>query len=116
MPHAQSSTIDSDIIIFSNTVPPPPYPGPGDASDVNYDLTPTPQSLNRPRLPEERRNHFLRTCESGQGERQSLMSESVPDDATIVKFQTIVREGREIVVGRIKVPTVSLTARRWCFH
>lgn len=30
----------------------------------------------------------------------------VSDDAYIVKFQTIVREGKEIVVGRIKVPTV----------
>jgi hypothetical protein len=32
----------------------------------------------------------------------------VPEDVTIVKFQTIVREGKEIVVGRIKVPTVRL--------
>lgn len=31
----------------------------------------------------------------------------MPEDVTIVKFQTIVREAREIVVGRIKVPTVS---------
>lgn len=30
---------------------------------------------------------------------------AVPEDTAIVKFQTIVREGKEIVVGRIKVPT-----------
>lgn len=32
--------------------------------------------------------------------------QAVTDEDTIVKFQTIVREGKEIVVGRIKVPTV----------
>jgi hypothetical protein len=32
---------------------------------------------------------------------------SVPGDAHLVKFQTIVRDGKEIVVGRVKVPTVS---------
>jgi hypothetical protein len=32
---------------------------------------------------------------------------SVPGDAHVVKFQTIVRDGKEIVVGRVKVPTVS---------
>ena len=34
----------------------------------------------------------------------------MPDDVTIVKFQTIVRESREIVVGRIKVPTVGIAS------
>lgn len=38
--------------------------------------------------------------------RAVMLTRSVPDDVNIVKFQTIVREGREIVVGRIKVPTV----------
>jgi hypothetical protein len=47
-PHA-----DSDIASFTRSNPPPPYPGEG------YDLTPTPQSVNRPRLPEERRNIHL---------------------------------------------------------
>lgn len=28
-------------------------------------------------------------------------------DALVVKFQTIVRDGKEIIVGRLKVPTVS---------
>ena len=37
---------------------------------------------------------------------------SVPEDVTIVKFQTIVRDGKEIVVGRIKVPTVSVARSR----
>lgn len=32
-------------------------------------------------------------------------------DALVVKFQTIVRDGKEIIVGRLKVPTVrSLTS------
>lgn len=34
------------------------------------------------------------------------------DEVCIVKFQTIVREHREIVVGRIKVPTVSRAYRK----
>lgn len=38
--------------------------------------------------------------------KRSLLTFKVPEDAYAVKFQTIVREGREIVVGRIKVPTV----------
>jgi hypothetical protein len=29
-------------------------------------------------------------------------------DALVVKFQTIVRDGKEIIVGRLKVPTVGL--------
>jgi hypothetical protein len=52
---------DYDIAVYNNTLPPPPYSGAGDASDMNYDLTPTPQSQNRPRLPEERRNVYLRS-------------------------------------------------------
>nr|ODN77325.1 hypothetical protein L203_06265 [Cryptococcus depauperatus CBS 7841] len=66
-------------------VAPPPYPG-----NDQYDLTPTPHTANRPRLPEDKRNSHLI---------------DLSDDAKIVKFQTIVREGKEIVVGRIKVPT-----------
>ncbi len=42
-------------------------------------------------------------------EETALTSDLVPDDVAIVKFQTIVREGKEIVVGRIKVPTVSVS-------
>ena len=38
----------------------------------------------------------------------------VPPDAKIVKFQTIVREGKEIVVGRIKVPTVGARTMSRC--
>jgi len=81
-------TNNDDIATFINTVPPPPYPGNDPAPHV-YDLTPTPQIQNRPRLPELRNTHLSH----------------LPDDVTIVKFQTIVREAREIVVGRIKVPT-----------
>ncbi|KAK8869776.1 hypothetical protein IAR55_000344 [Kwoniella newhampshirensis] len=82
----QTSAIDVDIVAYSNSVPPPPYPG----DQHQYDLTPTPHASNRPRLPEDMRNALLR---------------NLPDDVNIVKFQTIVREGKEIVVGRIKVPT-----------
>lgn len=32
---------------------------------------------------------------------------AVDPDALVVKFQTIVRDGKEIIVGRLKVPTVS---------
>ncbi|ORY27161.1 hypothetical protein BCR39DRAFT_538607 [Naematelia encephala] len=94
MPHAPSNTMDSDIVAFSNSHPPPPYPG-SDLTSGQYDLTPTPQIRNRPRLPEEKRNPHLR---------------ALPEDATLVKFQTIVREGKEIVVGRIKVPTPGTNA------
>ncbi|ORX39911.1 hypothetical protein BD324DRAFT_615485 [Kockovaella imperatae] len=90
MPHAATNTIDSDIVAFANSNPPPPYPG-----SNQYDLTPTPYTQNRPRLPEERRNLHLT---------------ALPEDAKIVKFQTIVREGKEIVVGRIKVPTTGPNA------
>ncbi|WVR05209.1 hypothetical protein IAU60_002221 [Kwoniella sp. DSM 27419] len=83
-----SSNNTDDIVAYSNSVPPPPYPGDGNHG-AQYDLTPTPHTVNRPRLPEDRRNPLLN---------------SLPDDVKIVKFQTIVREGQEIVVGRIKVP------------
>ncbi|WWC61072.1 uncharacterized protein I303_103650 [Kwoniella dejecticola CBS 10117] len=74
-----------DVAAFSTSVPPPPY-----SADNQYDLTPLPHTENRPRVPEEKRNPLLT---------------NLPDDVKIVKFQTIVREGKEIVVGRIKVPT-----------
>ncbi|KAK6902996.1 hypothetical protein I203_108257 [Kwoniella mangroviensis CBS 8507] len=78
-----------DIAAFSNSIPPPP-PYSAEGAQAQYDLTPLPHHENRPRLPEERRNPLLT---------------SLPEDVKIVKFQTIVREGKEIVVGRIKVPT-----------
>ena len=62
---------------------------PGESTAEAPDLSPLPQSLNRPRLPEDKRNHIL---------------DSLPEDAAIVKFQTIVREEKEITVGRIKLP------------
>ncbi|WVW83033.1 hypothetical protein I302_105050 [Kwoniella bestiolae CBS 10118] len=77
-----------DIATFTNSVPPPP-PYSADAQ-AQYDLTPLPHHENRPRVPEEKRNPLLI---------------NLADDVKIVKFQTIVREGKEIVVGRIKVPT-----------
>lgn len=59
------ASTDSEINTYANTIPPPPpYSGVGDASGQNYDLTPTPQSVNRPRLPDDsRRNIHLRTRE-----------------------------------------------------
>ncbi|BEI81146.1 hypothetical protein CcaverHIS002_0203060 [Cutaneotrichosporon cavernicola] len=90
----QASHADADIASFTRSNPPPPYPGEG------YDLTPTPQSVNRPRLPEERRNVNLHR---------------LPDDATIVKFQTIVREDKEIIIGRIKVQTPAATGTAHAF-
>ena len=62
MPHAHSDTVDSDIAAFSTRIPPPPYT---DASidPGQYDLTPTLQIHNRPRLPDEKRNPFLRDRE-----------------------------------------------------
>lgn len=88
-----SSSTDADIDTFGQNMPPPPYSGSdegvGATGHGQYDLTPTPQNLNRPRLPEDKRNQHLR---------------NLPEDVTIVKFQTIVREGKEIVVGRVKVP------------
>lgn len=85
MPHAHTSTVDSDITDFTTSVPPPPYSGP-DASNP----TVLPQAFTRPRLPEEKRNKHLG---------------DLSDDTYAVKFQTIVRDSKEIVVGRIKVPT-----------
>ncbi|KAL1406896.1 hypothetical protein Q8F55_006308 [Vanrija albida] len=75
---------EADLEAFTTTAPPPPY------SESATDFPTTPQHVNRPRLPEAKRNPNLR---------------NLPEDATLVKFQTIVREGQEIVVGRIKVPT-----------
>ncbi|WVQ98762.1 hypothetical protein IAU59_005893 [Kwoniella sp. CBS 9459] len=89
-----SNSPEQDIVAYSNSVPPPPYPGDNNQA-AQYDLTPTPHNVNRPRLPEDRRNALLA---------------SLPDDVKIVKFQTIVREGKEIVVGRIKVPTPGSTS------
>lgn len=59
------------------------------AADDAVDLSPLPQSLNRPRLPLDKRNPIL---------------DGLPEEAAIVKFQTIVREELEITVGRIKLP------------
>ncbi|WRT67170.1 uncharacterized protein IL334_004136 [Kwoniella shivajii] len=86
MSNNNSSHQQDDIVAYSNSVPPPPY----SADNAQYDLTPIPHTENRPRLPEEKRNALLT---------------NLPEDVKIVKFQTIVREGKEIVVGRIKVPT-----------
>lgn len=38
----------------------------------------------------------------------AVTKQVVASDTHVVKFQTIVRDGKEIVVGRLKVPTVSL--------
>lgn len=59
-----AALLDADIITFTSTVPPPPYPG-NELSSLNsqYDLTPTPHIQNRPRLPEHRRNPHLRSRE-----------------------------------------------------
>lgn len=103
-----NTTADGDIANFSRSLPPPPYPGEG------YDLTPTPQSVNRPRLPEERRNPWLARRASLPSFSNISSSPAVPEDATIVKFQTIVREGKEIIIGRIKVLTVRPIHNRWC--
>ncbi|WVF72185.1 hypothetical protein IAT40_006997 [Kwoniella sp. CBS 6097] len=89
-----SNSPEQDIVAYSNSVPPPPYPGDNNQA-AQYDLTPTPHNVNRPRLPEDKRNQLLA---------------NLPDDVKIVKFQTIVREGKEIVVGRIKVPTPGATS------
>ncbi|OCF35481.1 hypothetical protein I316_03033 [Kwoniella heveanensis BCC8398] len=90
-----SNSPEQDIVAYSNSVPPPPYPGDNNTQAAQYDLTPTPHTVNRPRLPEDKRNALLT---------------SLPEDVKIVKFQTIVREGKEIVVGRIKVPTPGSTS------
>ncbi|WVO22019.1 uncharacterized protein IAS62_003339 [Cryptococcus decagattii] len=77
---------------------PPPYPGM--TNDAQYDLTPLPHTANRPRLPEDKRNPHLN---------------NLPEDTKIVKFQTIVRENKEIVVGRIKVPTENANGTHHAF-
>jgi hypothetical protein len=88
---------------------------------------------NRPVLPMDKRNKFLTFREWRKGERERREAEVVAvgrvgfgwvgkaadtlflrfpaptladPDALVVKFQTIVREEREIVVGRLKVQTV----------
>jgi len=95
MPHTHTNTIDEDISSFANTVPPPPYSVTGNTGEP------------RPKLPEEKRNVHLNTREFVIFQpRVKLIS--VPGDAHLVKFQTIVRDGKEIVVGRVKVPTVSI--------
>ena len=62
MPHAPTNTVDSDIVAFANSNPPPPYPGPdGDQMERDqYDLTPLPHTQNRPSLPEDKRNTHLK--------------------------------------------------------
>lgn len=105
MPHAHSNTVDSDISGFSS-LPPPPYSGPDEANP-----TVLPQAFARPRLPEAKRNMQLSDRESilSEAHNKSMPISSVPEESYAVKFQTIVREAKEIVVGRIKVPTVSLS-------
>lgn len=101
MPHAHTSTVDSDITEFTSSVPPPPYSGP-DVTNLNV----LPQAFTRPALPEHKRNQQLSNCGCPGYLRADL---AVPEETYFVKFQTIVREGKEIVVGRIKVPTVSVS-------
>lgn len=88
---------EAELSSLASSVPPPPYSvnAGGDA-----DLTPTPHSMNRPRLPTRRNEHL-----NNRGCREAALT-AVAEDAHIVKFQTIVREGKEIIIGRIKVPTV----------
>jgi hypothetical protein len=52
MPHTHTNTIDEDISLFANTVPPPPYSVTGNTGEP------------RPRLPEEKRNIHLSTRKS----------------------------------------------------
>lgn len=94
--------IDENLDELVNTAPPPPYPG----SANNYDLTPTPQSQNRPRLPESNRNERLNDCTCPYEAGEGILISAVTEDVFIVKFQTIVRDGKEIIIGRVKVPTV----------
>ena len=64
MPHTATNTVDSDIVAFSNSNPPPPYPGSNLTVDAGlYDLSPMPHTQNRPRLPEDKRNHHLHARE-----------------------------------------------------
>lgn len=89
---------ESELNALATSLPPPPY---SVNAGGDTDLTPTPHSLNRPRLP-ARRNEHLDNCRSCSHSELN----TVPDDINIVKFQTIVREGKEIIIGRVKVPTV----------
>lgn len=52
-PAARRARQSADAVEVPNTAP-PPYPG-----DNTYDLTPLPHTVNRPRLPEDRRNPHL---------------------------------------------------------
>jgi len=56
-----NSVAYDDVSDLLNTVPPPPYPGnnPVPPNATSYDLTPTPHSQNRPRLPLNNRNPHL---------------------------------------------------------
>ncbi|KAJ9120303.1 hypothetical protein QFC24_005257 [Naganishia onofrii] len=81
----------------------PSYNATSDASTAPpaYQLAPPviPNELsgsNRPALPFRARNLFL---------DQGLSPTTMDPDALVVKFQTIVRDGKEIIVGRLKVPT-----------
>jgi hypothetical protein len=57
MPHTHTNTIDEDISMFANTVPPPPYSVTGNTGEP------------RPRLPEDKRNIHLSTCTSSMKAR-----------------------------------------------
>jgi hypothetical protein len=57
MPHTHTNTIDEDISMFANTVPPPPYSVTGNTGEP------------RPRLPEDKRNIHLSTCKSSMKAR-----------------------------------------------
>lgn len=96
MAHHHTSTVDSDISFFTNSLPPPPP----------YSVSGNPVDA-RPRLPEVKRNALLNACMLAWSWLVTLANVPVPADSHVVKFQTIVRDGREIVVGRVKVPTVS---------
>ncbi|KAJ9102857.1 hypothetical protein QFC19_004585 [Naganishia cerealis] len=78
--------------IIPDVIPPPAYqlvPPPVIPSERGGD--------NRPALPFRARNLFL---------DQGLSPTTQDPDALVVKFQTIVRDGKEIIVGRLKVPTL----------
>lgn len=106
---AELMTSSSD----EQTHPPPPA----------YELVPPtmPTEItgdNRPSLPVRARNLFLN--QGGECVRlwmrvhsadPAAVSPTVNDpDALVVKFQTIVRDGKEIIVGRLKVPTVRISS------
>jgi hypothetical protein len=97
MSQHHTTTVDSDISLFTNSLPPPPP----------YSVSGNPVD-ERPVLPEIKRNAHLNARKWHDPVDLDEADLTVPADAHIVKFQTIVRDGREIVVGRIKVPTVSV--------